>query len=262
MKAIMAEVASYNCGRGLRAFAGGSMSFWLVAACALAFFAHTAQAAVPADVYIGQSEFDSLYFDNDYCRLSSAMAEKLNNPTNITAVDHGQGVQTLPAVPSAALMGLFGFLCLTLVRDRKFWLCLLVAIFSLSLWPVQNCTKLAANATARYAAPASTAISNTRSHAAAVANHGRKRADIDGTSYIALLRQLAQIPSRPLVLRAQHSTTTSGYRLAGAICSDLSESAVFIDTGTSFEIGQVGPELTFWPGFCFDNLAHAPPAAA
>ena len=59
----------------------------------------------------------------------------------------GNGAANLPAVPRAILMGIIGFLCVSLVRDRKVWVAALVLIFVLGQVGVQALPRLTARLT-------------------------------------------------------------------------------------------------------------------
>ena len=75
------------------------------------------------------------------CRTSH-----LASSVNSSYIDRAQGNRpaNLPAVPSAILMGIIGFLCVSLVRDRKVWVSALVLIFVLGQVGVQALPGLAA----------------------------------------------------------------------------------------------------------------------
>lgn len=57
------------------------------------------------------------------------------------------GAANLPAVPRAILMGIVGFLCVSLVRDRKVWVAAFVLIFVLGQVGVQALPRLTARLT-------------------------------------------------------------------------------------------------------------------
>lgn len=59
----------------------------------------------------------------------------------------GNGAANLPAVPRAILMGIVGFLCVSLVRDRKVWVAAFVLIFVLGQVGVQALPRLTARLT-------------------------------------------------------------------------------------------------------------------
>jgi hypothetical protein len=101
------------------------------------------------------------------------------------------GAKSLPAVPGALLMGLTGFLCVSLVKDRRFWLAALAGLLWLGQAGIQAVPQLAIrlshrNHTARQL--------DTELNYPYYLENSRLRSDIDGTQYIGLLHHLAGIP--------------------------------------------------------------------
>jgi len=102
------------------------------------------------------------------------------------------GAKSLPAVPGALLMGLTGFLCVSLVKDRRLWLAALAGLLWLGQAGIQAVPQLAIrlshrNHTARQL--------DTELNYPYYLENSRLRSDIDGTQYIGLLRHLAGIPA-------------------------------------------------------------------
>jgi hypothetical protein len=72
----------------------------------------------------------SPFRDTGNSALADIAAELLKPPADFT--NHSvfpPGTKPLPAVPAALFMGLTGFMCVTLVRDRKVWLTIVATIF-------------------------------------------------------------------------------------------------------------------------------------
>ncbi len=102
--------------------------------------------------------------------------------------------KSLPPVPKAVLMVLVGFLCITLVRDRRFWLAGLLGL----LWAGQTgfsfVPHLASRMTGRKQSEQHSSCSNVGG--LCEPKHSfRRRGEVDGTCYAGLLRHLAGIPN-------------------------------------------------------------------
>ena len=104
------------------------------------------------------------------------------------------GVKSLPPVPKTLLMVLVGFLCVSLVKDRRVWLAALAGLLWAGQAGVSILPQLAANIAGK-------GRSEKRSSAHKVAclteqkHPYRLRSDIEGTCYIGLLRYLEGIPN-------------------------------------------------------------------
>jgi len=102
------------------------------------------------------------------------------------------GVIALPVIPAAMLLVLTGFVCVSLVRDRRIWL----SLFTTLLYTCQG----GLNAVPKLAEYLCRGTSVTRRQVTKALNlypfenNSRTRCDIEGTDYIGLLRHLAGIP--------------------------------------------------------------------
>ncbi len=108
------------------------------------------------------------------------------------------GAKILPPIPAALFMVLTGFLCVSLVKDRRFWLAALVGL----LWAGQA---------GFHAIPQLAALMSSKKHIQRktpdntaclyrVEDCRRLRSDIEGTQYIGLLHHLAAIPAGTMSL--------------------------------------------------------------
>jgi len=108
------------------------------------------------------------------------------------------GAKTLPPIPAALFMVLTGFLCVSLVKDRRLWLAALVGL----LWAGQA---------GFHAIPQLAALMSSKKHIQRktpdntaclyrVEDCRRLRSDIEGTQYIGLLHHLAAIPAGTMSL--------------------------------------------------------------
>ncbi len=175
--------------------------------------------------------------------LSDIVAELLrpafnyNNASFVPA-----GTRTLPAVPPALFMSLTGFLCVTLVRDRKVWLAALTVI----LWAGLALPKVASHLVCR-----KQFSSYWQRHNAGLGGRtARLRDDGQGTQYAGLLRYLEGIPTNQQTTNYKQRTTN-----LTAINPVHSRPIVALACLAS----EAGQHIVFSPAFIFDNLARAPP---
>jgi len=103
-------------------------------------------------------------------------------------------VKSLPATPKTLLMVLLGFLCVSLVKDRRIWLTALAGLFWAGQAGVSFLPQLAANVAGRGRSENLTS-SHHINHLNANKHPSRLRSDIEGTCYIGLLRHLEGIPN-------------------------------------------------------------------
>lgn len=116
-------------------------------------------------------------------------------------------IQPLPAVPAAVLMVLSGFLCVSLFRDRSFWLAALAGLLWAGHTGIQTVPQLAKHLCSQTPA-------NRYPTAAAVKfylrrNATRPRCDMEGTAYIGLLKYLAGIPRSTNISQPCHPSKHS-----------------------------------------------------
>lgn len=212
----------------------------------------------------------------DSTDLSHLCADFVKPPivSDIAATSDGLRIKTLPAVPGAVFMSLIGFFCVSLVRDRKFYLAMLIATLGLGQAGIQSLPRLLPIATLKK--------SNSRqqqldrfSLSAMIGQSSRLRSDIEGNQYIGLLRHLAGIPSFSTdsileYLHVPHTFNHCGKQIAMQFRSKSvpsQTSAVIPPLRNSFALLR-GPAadarlfVTFNPGVFFENLARGPPRRA
>jgi hypothetical protein len=103
------------------------------------------------------------------------------------------GAKILPPIPAALFMVLTGFLCVSLVNDRRFWLAALAGLLWAGQAGFHAIPQLAA-----YMSSQKNIQQKTPDNTACLYRVGdccRSRSDIEGTGYIGLLHQLAAIPA-------------------------------------------------------------------
>ena len=189
--------------------------------------------------------------------LAGVAAELLKPPTDLSAAStsHVQ-VTSLPAVPSAVFMVLTGFLCVSLVKDRKVWLAALAALLwagqaGFSALP-QLAHHIASRKQTEQFSPANLTCTPELIHS------DRLRSDIEGTRYIGLLRHLAGIPdNRMSFLRKQESKSTNAHVRTPQFA--LTEVLADILSATNRLAYITKQHACFSPAFIFSNLARGPP---
>lgn len=135
------------------------------------------------------------YDEKPACTSLTYISKDFLKPPADSESLHGQKatyVKSLPAVPTTILMVLTGFFCISLVRDRRFWLAALAGI----LWAGQAGFQVFPNLAGCFAQKASS-NHNTHSKLHVLCSHrnsSRLRSDFEGTSYIGLLYYLTGIP--------------------------------------------------------------------
>jgi hypothetical protein len=171
-------------------------------------------------------------------------------------------IKSLPAVPPAIFVLLSGFLCVSLVRDRRVWFTALVAL----LWAGQTGFRALPQLALRLAHRTNHIRHKSSAHLACsyyLNNSSRPRCDIEGTQYIGLLHHLAGIPNilspSPFCSRFKYFNTSRIYdktRTSQSAIIRLPSQAIIACNRTASLAGQL---ISFSPAFIFDNLARGPP---
>ena len=124
----------------------------------------------------------------------AAIAAEFQKPpvsyANLPSAD--VGAESLPAVPGALLMVLTGFLCVSLVKDYRFWVAALAGLLWVSQSGIQALPQLATHLVSKKHIQRKSPAVCLRQFE----NTGRLRSDFEGTRYIGLLHHLAGIPYR------------------------------------------------------------------
>jgi len=188
--------------------------------------------------------------------LARAAAEFLKPPPAFTGSTATPiGAKTLPAVPGALLMGLTGFLCVSLVKDRRFWLAALTGLLWVGQTGIQAVPQLAMHLGHRNHIEQQL-LSAELTYPYYLEN-SRTRSDVDGTQYIGLLHHLAGIPNSTMSLLSQVSSQTEDeFRAPQFAIIGLSSHLI---PATNCLAAKVEQFIYFSPAFIFDNLARGPP---
>ena len=216
-------------------------------------------------------------FSKRNAELANLGAEFLQPPAGSVALSdaHLNYVKPLPAVPTAILMVMFGFLCVSLVRDRRLWLVALTGILSVGHTGIQTLPQWFLRL-------------NCRNHInqkpfAQIAclyfteNSHRLRSDIDGTQYIGLLHHLAGIPKAKSVSTitqpGQANALTGCRKIFVKVCAYSHQNTLpYISAiiHEKYRLNSLFKCLTlkaeqlvcFSPAFIFEQLARGPPRSA
>ncbi len=174
----------------------------------LLFFAATSTNAAPTInghnmslvLSVSSASQDVYYYTKPETRLITgpvdsrlaAIAAELNKPPidDSDSPSAEARVKSLPPIPGTLLMVLAGFICVSLVRDRKTWLTVLIGLLGLSqagFAVLPHLAQLLSNRKQVELPSSDVAIFYQP-------RQDRLRSDIDGTCYIGLLHYLAGIP--------------------------------------------------------------------
>ncbi len=183
-------------------------------------------------------------------------------------------IKALPAIPGAVFMSLIGFCCVSLVRDRKFYLAILIATIGLSQAGIQSLPRLLPISSLKKNSNGQLQSSDC-SLSAMIGRSSRLRSDIEGNQYIGLLRHLAGVPSFSAdsileYLHVPHTFNNCPGKIAGQYRSEsLSSktSAVIPPLCNPFTLlrglaAGAGLFIPFETGVYFENLARGPPIRA
>jgi len=199
-------------------------------------------------------------FDSHLARIADEFLKPPPAFTGSTAPP--VGTKSLPAVPGALLMGLTGFLCVSLVRDRRFWLAALAGLLWVGQTGIQAVPQLALSLSHRNHSIRKFDAELTSPH---YLENSRLRSDVEGTQYIGLLHHLAGIPDvtmsflqpRLSFLRRQESGQTGDdFGAPQFAIMGLSSHLIPAINCLAARVEQI---IYFSPAFIFDNLARGPP---
>jgi len=211
------------------------------------------------------SQTDKIYNSH----LSNIAAEFLKPPV---AIMDSQAkyihAKSLPSVPGALFMALVGFLCISLVKDRKVWLAILASLLWASQAGFTALPQLASHLASKRHIKQQACPKLIHSE---LEDSDRQRSDIEGTQYIGLLYHLEGIPCKeePHVKRGakylappfrrglpQYATRTTHYESPQfAIIGQLSHLSQVIIC-LAYEFRQF---FCFSPAFIFESLPRGPP---
>lgn len=203
-------------------------------------------AVSPTDAHIPLVADVTHTIESGNSHLAGVAAEFLKPPAAFTdSPALPVGAKSLPAVPGALLMVLTGFLCVSLVKDRKVWLAALAGLLWVGQAGIQAVPQLALRLSHRNHTEQQLDAELTYPYY--LENSNRLRSDIEGTQYIGLLRHLAGIPQATMSFLSPSAIISEQYSLNSLLnCLTL----------------RVEQFTYFSPAFIFNNLARGPPELA
>ena len=169
--------------------------------------------------YRPEKEYNAGLFKSNLVSIS----EEFNKPPVTFSVSPATtiGIKALPPVPGPSLMVLAGFLCVSLVRDRRVWLAALSGLLWAGQAGISLLPQLALNVSER-------GLSENQSSSYYLAclrkpkHPNRLRSDIEGTCYVGLLRHLAGIPNAETSsiprIRVRHKLKQASGKLLLSFC--------------------------------------------
>lgn len=183
----------------------------------------------------------------------------------ISNSSQANAVKFLPTVPTAVLMVLVGFICVSLVRDRRVWLTVLSATLWINQAGIRTVPQLASHLcprthTGRYSATGTIAFYP-------IEDTDRARCDIEGTKYISLLNYLAGIPDSKRLL--QRFRQANSINILAQRKNHFGHSRLLTKNSSFSTIPLIchfvlitGHFVYFKPAFIFQILSRGPPQTA
>ena len=153
-----------------------------------------------------------------------SISEEFNKPPVTFSVSPATaiGIKALPPAPGPSLMVLVGFLCVSLVRDRRVWLAALSGLLWAGQAGISLLPQFALNVSEK-------GLSENQSSSHYLArlcepkHPNRLRSDIEGTCYVGLLRHLAGIPNAETSfmsrIKVRHERKLASGRMSLSFCS-------------------------------------------
>jgi len=196
--------------------------------------------------------------------LANIADELLKPPVDSAdSADLPIGARSLPPVPGALFMVLAGFVCVSLVKDRKLWIATLAGL----LWAGQAgftaLPQLASNLASKK--QIGQQLPPNVTYASELENLDRLRSDIEGTQYIGLLHHLAGIPDSAtsfpprIWVRDKLQQIRNTNKVPPFAITHFSP---LLNCPVIYLASRVEQPVYFSPAFNFDNLARGPPKQA
>lgn len=190
--------------------------------------------------------------ESDNSRLAQLAVELLGPPDPY--IDSSTP-KPLPPVPGAIFMVLTGFVCVSLVKDHKLWLTAVAGLF----WVGQTGIHAVPHLAVRLGHKA-----HSRKQIAAelmypyYLENSRPRSDMEGSSYIGLLRHLEAIPAGKISLlqKQQHHHTEDQVCAPRCALIEFSPRIIPVFKCLTAIARQF---VCFTPAFIFENLPRGPP---
>ncbi len=206
---------------------------------------------------------------------SAAYFNSLSNPSYSAETVQVGGIETLPSVPRAFLMGLTGFVCVSLVRDRRLWASAVILIFVLSQIGIHALPRLTARLSNSNLFPKETIAANVYP---SILDESSDCGELFANrKYIGLLRRLAGSPdsagidNHGYLGEKLHCCAKPFLSAPGAGQPDcqktdrtlsrsiMTHRELYPDSCLPLSLTDQNVTLVFSPAFIFSNISRAPP---
>ena len=192
-------------------------------------------------------------------RLTNLGRKFLQSPASLADLSNNSQrnpAKPLPPVPTAMLMVLMGFICVSLVRDRRIYLAALAALLCVGHAGLRAVPQLGLNLCHR--AHTNHHLWERYTQSYLLENVTRPRCDIEGTRYIGLLHHLAGMPNSnvsQLCFRLNLSKNTNPFQSQSAFLSEqYSLNSLF-----KCSVLRARHSIRFTPAFIFEIIPRGPP---
>jgi len=220
-------------------------------------------------------------------RLATVAGELFKPPAASDLSALSTSAKPLPHLPTAFFLSLFGFLCVSFVKDRKVWMTALAGLLWLSHTGLTNLPKFASHIISKKQIQHFAAGGPNLTYVSQLDGSFRPRSELQGSEYIGLLRHLAGIPDTAMSLplpvpvllsRAQSAFSPERSRRGGNLLllpkrllsahSKFNSRLPHFATGTPLlhliqailcSVPITEQFISFSPAFIFVRLARSPP---
>ena len=135
-----------------------------------------------------------------YNHLATVAGELFKPPAAADPLTAPVTAKPLPPLPAAFFLSLFGFLCVSFVKDRKVWMTALAGLLWLSHTGLTNLPKFASHIISKKQIQHFAAGGPNLTYVSQLDGSFRPRSELQGSEYIGLLRHLAGIPDTAMSL--------------------------------------------------------------
>lgn len=235
---------------------------------------HIAKPVSPAYAEYSSSLRQEALFNGTIDSSLAKIADELQKPPAdfLNPLSLPPGTRPMPAVPATLFMCLAGFLCVTLVRDRKVWLAAATTLLWAGQIGINALPQIASHLISKRQFEHQT--NSKLIYVSELQNVDRLRSDLDGTRYIGLLRYLEGIPDTtnsvqriahtpniirntklvPIVVKRYDTRYTNQ-----AIQFALRYSQPFFIPANICLARIAEHSITFSPAFIFNSIPRGPP---
>lgn len=231
-----------------------------------------------SDTHIGFASETSQVAQYSNSQLADIGAELTKPPALFAGSEASSlptNVKSLPPLPAAFFMTLTGFLCVSLVKDRRVWLAAVVGLLYIGQAGIDAVPRLVPHICGRQQVKQS--LSSKATYVCELENFSRPRCDIEGTRFIGLLHCLEGIPDDKRVVSNQWGRVGALSRAAKLLlsrdcrCASAGERSPFAFTSAiiqrrhNLELSlnclalRTRQPVCFSPAFIFERLPHGPP---